>query len=371
MYTLGTLRRRLHVPRTRAVALLLIFGAGACPFADPGEAGATSKRYVAPGGSDAGPGTRHRPWRSVQKALDTLKPGQTAYLASGTYPAQANFERSGRRGALVTIRNLPGARPLVTGRLRIRGSHFTVRGLHFRGQTAANPDDYLIYLYGGDHVTIAGNELERGYKSAIYVGEPDDRARHLRLIGNHIHHNGKGPERRWRAHGLYCGHCEGGLVANNVFDHNLAWNLQLYPDSRDLLVTQNTIVHAGASGIMVGGDGERASQGIRIVNNIVAANAGWGLQMYSEGGGPLPARTVAVRNLFHANGDGAVRAAIGGLGVSRSIHRDPRFRGPGDFRLRRGSPALDRAVRRWTLPFDHDGRARPRGPGSDLGAFER
>jgi hypothetical protein len=243
--------------------------------------------------------------------------------------------------------------------------------LHVRGQTAANPDDYLIYLYGGDHVTIAGNELERGYKSAIYVGEPDDRARDLRLIGNHIHHNGKGPERRWRAHGLYCGHCEGGLVANNVFDHNLAWNLQLYPDTRGLLVTQNTIVHAGASGIMVGGDGEWASRDVRIVNNIIAFNAGWGLQMYTEGGGPRPERTVAIRNLFYGNADGALRAAIGGLTTTRSLHAAPRFRGRNDYRLQAGSPARDRAVRRWTLPFDYDGHRRPRGRGADLGAFER
>jgi hypothetical protein len=369
MGTLGDLRRSPSAPPALAVALLATSVLFAGPPADA-VAAAPGKRYVAPGGSDAGPGTARRPWATIQKALDTLAPGQTAYLSRGTYPAPSNFERSGRRGSPIRIRNRPGAHPLVTGRLRIRGSYLMVRGLHFRGQTSANPDDYLIYLYGGDHVTIAGSELEHGYKSAIYVGEPDDLAHDLRLIGNHIHHNGKSPERRWRAHGLYCGHCRGGVVANNVFDHNLAWNLQLYPDTRGLLVTENTIVHAGASGVMVGGDADRASQDVRIVNNIIASNAGWGVQMYSEDGGPRPQRTVARRNLLFGNGEGAVRAAIGGLTATRSIHRAPRFRGRHDYRLRAGSPALDRALRRWTLPFDHDGRRRPRGAGFDLGAFE-
>jgi hypothetical protein len=122
---------------------------------------------------------------------------------------------------------------------------------------------------------------------------------------------------------------------------------------------------------MVGGDAERASRDVRIVNNVIASNAGWGVQMYSEGAGPRPSHAVAVRNLLFGNGEGAFRAAIGGLTARRSIRGAPRFRGPRDYRLRAGSPGLDRALRRWSLRLDHDGRRRPRGAGFDLGAFER
>jgi hypothetical protein len=365
------LARRGKSAGTLAVAIVLAALGPVCLLVAPAGAAAARGRFVvAATGSDANPGTLRRPWRTIQKALDTLHPGQVAYVRRGVYPEWSNFERSGRRRGRITLRNYPGEHPRVTGRLRIRGSHLTVRGLHFIGRTASNPDDYLIYLYGGDHVVIAANELERGYKSAIYVGEPDDYARDLRLIGNYIHDNGKAPERVWRAHGLYCGHCRGGVVANNVFDHNLAWNLQIYPDARDMLITQNTIVHAGASGIMVGGDAEWASRGIRIVNNILAYNHSWGVQTYSEGG-PTPTGTVARRNLFYANGTAPIRSVLGGLTVSGSVFGRPRFRGPLDYRLRAGSPALDRGAAPWVLRFDHDGRRRPRGGGYDLGAFER
>src|SRR5215218_2977450 len=128
------LRRRFRIPCALAAALALA-PAVPGPFAAD-TAYAAVARYVAPNGSDAAPGTRGHPWATIQKALDTLAPGETAFIRGGTYPAPSNFERSGRREAPVTIRNAPGAHPLITGRLRIRGSHLTVRGLHFRGRTA-------------------------------------------------------------------------------------------------------------------------------------------------------------------------------------------------------------------------------------------
>jgi parallel beta helix pectate lyase-like protein len=349
--------------------VLLVVLAGALTWATPTPA-ATGSFYVSTTGSNANPGTIGRPWRTLQKALNSLKPGQTAYVRGGTYPRWSNFERNGRADARVTIRNYPGEHPLITGRLRIRGSYLTVRGLHFRGQTASNPVDYLIYIYGGDHVYLKHNQLERGYKSAIYVGEPDDKARDLHVIGNYIHDNGKSPERLWRAHGLYCGHCRGGVIANNVFDHNLAWNLQIYPDARGLLITENTIVRAGASGIMIGGDSTLASSGITVANNILAFNKGWGLQMYDEGG-PKPTSNLAKRNLFYRNGDGALRKAIGGLKVSYSLFGSPHFISASNYHLAAGSAAINRAMGPWVMPTDFDERRRPRGGGFDIGAYER
>jgi hypothetical protein len=41
--------------------------------------------YVSPVGSDGNPGTLRRPWKTVEKALETLRPGQRALVRAGTY----------------------------------------------------------------------------------------------------------------------------------------------------------------------------------------------------------------------------------------------------------------------------------------------
>src|SRR5215207_1441280 len=42
-------------------------------------------RYISPRGSDAGPGTRRRPWRTIQKGLDGVRPGQMLLVRAGIY----------------------------------------------------------------------------------------------------------------------------------------------------------------------------------------------------------------------------------------------------------------------------------------------
>jgi len=48
-------------------------------------AGHAATYYVATNGSNSNPGTLAQPWRSVQKAADSLAPGDTAYVRRGVY----------------------------------------------------------------------------------------------------------------------------------------------------------------------------------------------------------------------------------------------------------------------------------------------
>ncbi len=60
--------------------------------------------FVAPTGNDANPGTIDQPWKTIQKAADTLTAGSIVYIRSGIYherieePARGNFRL--RRGSL-------------------------------------------------------------------------------------------------------------------------------------------------------------------------------------------------------------------------------------------------------------------------------
>lgn len=57
-------------------------------------------------------------------------------------------------------------------------------------------------------------------------------------------------------------------------------------------------------------------------------------------------------------------------GEAHSILGDPLLAGPGDARLRRGSPAIDAGVRLTDVKADFDAIARPQGAASDMGAHE-
>jgi hypothetical protein len=133
-------------------------------------------------------------------------------------------------------------------------------------------------------------------------------------------------------------------------------------------VSQNTVVENGKDGIVVGGELKWSSNDNLVVNNIVAFNKAWGIRTYWEdrtGSG-----NRALRNLVFRNGDGAFWFPGGGMSARLSIRVNPRFVGDGNFRLRAGSPAVNRAISTFSMRSDITGRTRPRGRG-DLGAFER
>jgi len=71
-------------------ALVLAYPPGrqAAGVNNPRDWGKAKERgvfYVAPGGDDTNPGTRERPFRTIQRAGQALKPGDTCYLREGRY----------------------------------------------------------------------------------------------------------------------------------------------------------------------------------------------------------------------------------------------------------------------------------------------
>ncbi|HCI44808.1 MAG TPA: hypothetical protein DE315_04680, partial [Candidatus Omnitrophica bacterium] len=54
--------------------------------------------YVSPAGSDANSGTETLPWKTIQKAADSAKPGDTVYVKAGTYYEKVKINQSGLAG---------------------------------------------------------------------------------------------------------------------------------------------------------------------------------------------------------------------------------------------------------------------------------
>jgi hypothetical protein len=223
----------------------------------------------------------------------------------------------------------------------------------------------LIYPAGARHIEIFRNQIVDAWMSGIYVGDEGDVSKDVSIIGNYIGGNGTNGK---FDHGVYFGHVDGGLIANNIVVANHAMGLKIAPEASHVTVTQNTVVANGTSGMTVGGELDWSSNDNLVVNNIVAFNRLWGIRSYWE-------RSVgqgnrAVRNLIFSNGAGAFWFPRGGLVQQQSILANPTFMSPSNFRLRARSPAVNRAIPEFSMRSDFSGRKRPASR-PDIGAFER
>lgn len=68
-------------------------------------------------GTDSNPGTEAQPWKTIQASLEKLKPGDTLYLAGGTYHENLYCAVMGRPEKPITIRSKPGELAVIDGGL--------------------------------------------------------------------------------------------------------------------------------------------------------------------------------------------------------------------------------------------------------------
>jgi parallel beta-helix repeat protein len=332
-------------------------------------------------GSDANPGTLARPWRTIAKAMATLTAGQTAFVRAGTYEeakgGACNFDynaidwrRSGTSTAPITISGYPGEekRVIVKTRLRLAGRYLRLANLVVEANTAYSTFDQVCN--GGPNVNVWNSnvelsalEIRNSRMSGLYL----DKATNVSVRRSWIHHNGT----HWNLdHGIYYESGENGLIADNVIEGNYAHGIKLAPGPNNALVTNNTVVANGRSGVIVAGDDLQTADGCLMVNNVFAYNKDYGIRSYWTDG--VGVGNVALRNLVYANASGPL-LLLGGLATSETIERNPLFvdGATGNFRLLPESAGIDVARPEYAQAIDYDGNSRPRGSGPDIGAFER
>src|SRR5262249_58404559 len=80
---------------------------------------------ASPQGSEMGTGSTVSPFRTAQKLVDALSPGEVGCLRAGTYGGGLTFEHGGTAMAPIVLRSYPGGRALVTRRGYVpRGSGY-------------------------------------------------------------------------------------------------------------------------------------------------------------------------------------------------------------------------------------------------------
>jgi hypothetical protein len=229
--------------------------------------------------------------RTLQKALDAAKPGDSICLRRGTYETGEPFgnsadttyvRRSGQSAAYITLRGFESERPVIHGSFRITASFWKIYGLvfegplnHDAGQASARRDN-LVEMIDSSNIIFRANEVRRSdYHAGIYLKH----ASAISISDCDIHNNGRfSAERDPKTgaktinvdHGIYWGSSagEGNVIANNRIYANRGYGLHLYPHASHISVVNNHIFDNGNSGVIIAGD----SDDIEVVGNTVVRN---------------------------------------------------------------------------------------------------
>lgn len=351
--------------------------------------------HVAPDGDDSHPGTLGQPLRTVQRAVDLARAGDTILVRAGVYREAVVLSESGEEGRPIVLKNYPGERPVFQPgppgqappgqgiRLQARAGYqrpigwIVVEGLEIRHGHDG------IKFYNAHHVVLRNCVIRDNWNQGI-LGN----GHRVRIEGNLIARNGLRPdnERSNLEHGIYVTGTEIEIV-NNVIHGNRAYGIQVagYPynpeahagpkfaGARRWRIHHNTLaLQRNRAGVVLW---QPRTPECTIQNNIFYRNAQTlgrdacqGVDFVNAGGGHWISR-----NLFF----GPERTAWGrppeGCRIEGNLEGlDPLFVDVNreDFRLRPGSPAIDAGVAEGAPKTDREGRSRPQGTAVDLGAHE-
>ncbi len=274
--------------------------------------------YVAPNGSNAGPGSRRHPFRTIARALRRLRYGQRLYVRGGTYRERVKVNvKPGRRHARVRVRNFPGERPVLSGQLWIGNpSYWTIHGLNVEW-AAGNPNEPLVRIFGGTGWRLTGSEISGAHSTSglqIDDGPRNNLGRWL-VNRNCIHDTfaTNGPN---QDHNVYVADMSASPRPHGVIAHNILFNaengrgIKLGPGddtggAKNVEVRFNTIYNSSQNVSL-----SRDTSGVRIERNILAKARESNITGFKLRG----ADNVALKNI----GDGAP-AFIDRTGSSGSL----------------------------------------------------
>ena len=272
--------------------------------------------YVATTGRDTASGSKRDPWRSIQRGVNSLRPGDVLHVRTGNYPEHVKLTANGTADRPVVIRATEGERVTLdpgsfTGWSR---RHLRLEGFHILNTRGDRP---AIEFHGdGSHVQIIGNEisgLDARNAAALRVGGT---MHDFVIARNHVHHNNTGNQEAIRVHqrthdfqildnevndntniGIDVvgwarfGKPHSGLIRGNITRDNALrapWASGIYLDGPDNIVVEYNISSGNWFGIQLGCEpADDASKGNICRYNLVFGNKEYGIGLGGWTGGTV------------------------------------------------------------------------------------
>jgi hypothetical protein len=334
--------------RLRPSILLLGVSLALCvlaPAALGGHKEVACTAWVAPTGDDLAPGSKDRPFRTVNRLVLALGPGGVGCLAPGaTFPEHVVIGAMGTEARPVTI-TTPGGAPAVVG----EGIEFlqssrdvVVSHVTFR-MSGAEPYNSLpaVVQIGGFRNRLVANDVSGGgvadrSRTCVLV----DHGNRVVIDRNLIHACGViGTNSAIYAPGIRVGTGVRATITNNVIWDTPGDAVALAPNAQGVTISRN-LIRSTANGIFLGGDDRFTSNNNRVSNNIIVFVTGYAAHGSNPSGAPVGIRNVVTQNCVWQPGQGL----FAGSGFTAPANRvvDPGLLSrAATFALKRSSPCWD------------------------------
>ncbi|HHC79559.1 MAG TPA: T9SS type A sorting domain-containing protein [Flavobacteriia bacterium] len=267
--------------------------------------------YVAPNGNNASQGTENQPWKTIQKAANTLTAGDTVLIKAGIYNERVIVKNSGTLHNYIVYTHYRNDQVIIDGTGISWGSNwnglFDISDKNYIqviGLTLKNSDYAAVFIDNSTHIIIKNNTTYNTYSSGIGVWNSNTvtlennevelacndggeecisiaNSNNCDILNNNIHNNGPGTN-GGEGIDIKEGSFNINIYQNTV--HHLNNRLGIYADAWDLHthhinIYQNTVHHCSESGIAMASESGGLLEYVTIFNNIVYNNKYGGIEL--------------------------------------------------------------------------------------------
>ena len=371
--------------------------------------------YVSLTGKDSNSGTStSAPFRTLLKAVQPLRPGDTLYIRAGTWTEQLDLMRyntSGTSGKYIKIAGYPGEKVTLRYAEPIQGGYGVIKARGTRG--------YLIFenlvLDGintpietgwtidnrNHHFILRNLEIKSFRDSGLYIA-----GNYIQVINCSIHDQIMTSDSVGsRYYGIYFHNGSNGLLQGNKIYNNPGGGLQLYPGPLPNLVVRGNAIYnnnklksSPIGGIILSGTSSSIISNAQIYNNLVYRNGTsssgnahgisignytsgtkvWNNTMYGNKsygihiGSSSAKSTVVQNNISYGNSAGNYYNKGTSTSYTNNVTTDPKFvsASSNNFQIQSSSPAVNKGTKLSSVPNDYRNLARPKGSTHDIGGYE-
>ncbi len=139
-------------------------------------------------GSDSNPGTQALPWKTIQKAANTMVAGETTIILSGTYHERVKVSRSGSSGTPITYQ---AEGTVVMQGFTIEANFIQILGFEITDTPDDSQDGWGIFVEGSNCL-IEGNYVHFATRGGIKIwarSGNEQNTNHCTVRNNRLYRN--------------------------------------------------------------------------------------------------------------------------------------------------------------------------------------